>query len=266
MGKVNKNKFYIIKIFFYNIVISFIERNQKIKTEIQENFSKKNKDSEKRHEKNIIEVNKENEKLAKETEEKEFKKYITYYFLKKGQSQNLSKKKKERSNKLQEKAEKLEELDRKNEERRKQIVKKMQKMDKRRDEYMKLKEEKILEDKLKRDAKTKSVHQRLNEMELEEFERRKDVLEYQTELMNRSIKLSNLNNKKRINTVDNSIANQIAIQKNLTAFNRKLNILKSQSVTKKTQEEKMKIFRELKRQEAERRKKEKEDEMYNKGQ
>ena len=54
----------------------------------------KNKDSEKRHEKNVIEVKKENKKLAKETEEKEFQKYIRYYFLKKGQSQDLSKKKK----------------------------------------------------------------------------------------------------------------------------------------------------------------------------
>ena len=236
-----------------------------MKNEIQANFSKKNKNSEIRHEKNVIEVDKENQKLAKETEEKEFQKYITYYFLKKGQSQSLSKKKKERSNKLQEKAEKLEELDRQNEERRKQIMKKMQKMDKKRDEFMKLKEEKILEDKMKRDARTKNVRLKLNEMENEEFEKRKDVLAYQTELMNRSMKMTHLNNLKRLNG-ENSISNQIAIQKNLTAFNRKLNFLKSQSVTKKTQEEKMKIFKELKRQEAERKKKEKEDEMFNKGQ
>ena len=79
------------------------------------------------------------------------------------------------------------------------------------------------------------------------------------------MKMTHLNNLKRLNG-ENSISNQIAIQKNLTAFNRKLNFLKSQSVTKKTQEEKMKIFKELKRQEAERKKKEKEDEMFNKGQ
>jgi hypothetical protein len=237
-----------------------------MKNEIQENFSKKNKNSEIRHEKNVIEVNKENQRLAQETEEKEFKKYITYYFLKKGQAQSLSKKKKDRGNKLQEKAEKLEELDRKNEERRKQIMRKMQKMDKKREEFMKSKEERILEEKMKRDTKTKNVHSRLIEMEQEEYERRKDVLAYQTELMNRSMKMTHLNNIKRLNSVGNSITNQIAIQNNLTAFQRKLNILKSQSVTKKTSEEKMKIFKELKRQEAERKRKEKEDEMYNKGQ
>jgi hypothetical protein len=167
---------------------------------------------------------------------------------------------------LQEKTEKLEELDRKNEERRKLLFKKMQKMDKKRIEYMKIKGDKILEDKLKRDDRRKKVNLRLNEMELEETERRKDVIAYQTESMNRSMKMSNLNKIKRMNTGLNSIANQIAIHNNLTIFNRKLNILKSQSVTKKTDEEKMKIFRELKRQEAERKRKEKEDEMFNKGQ
>ena len=237
-----------------------------MKTEIQENFSKKNKDSEIRHEKNVIEVKKENEKLAKETEDKEFQKYITYYFLKKGQYQKLTKKKKEQNNKMQEKAEKLEELDRKNEERRKELFKKMQRMDKKREEYMKLKGEKILEEKMKREAKTQGVQNRLNEMEKEEFERRRDVLAYQTESMNRSMKNTQMFNLKKMSAGENSISNQIAIQKNLTTFNKKLNILKSQSVTKKTPEEKMKIFRELKRQEAERRKKEKEDEMFNKGQ
>ena len=141
-------------------------------------------------------------------------------------------------------------------------MKKMIKMDKKREEYMKLKEEKILEDKIKRDEKSKNVQIKLNEMEKEEFERRKDVLAYQTELMNRSMKM----NIRRMNSTENTITNQIAIQRNLNTFYRKLNLLKSQSVTKKTQEEKMKIFRELKRQEAERKKKEKEDEMFNKGQ
>ena len=82
----------------------------------------------------------------------------------------------------------------------------MQKMDRKREEYMKSKEEKIIG--RKRDAKTKSVHKRLNTMELEEFERRKDVLTYQTELMNRSMKMTHLNRLKR---VENSITNQMTI-------------------------------------------------------
>ena len=159
-----------------------------------------------RHEKNVIEVQKENEQLAKDTEEKEFQKYITYYFLKKGQSQKLSKKKKEQNSKLQEKTEKLEEIDRKNEERRKELLKKMQKMDKKRLEYMKIRGEKILEDKMKRDDKKRKVNLRLNEMELEETERRKDVIAYQTESMNRSMKMSSLDKLKKMRTGLNTIS------------------------------------------------------------
>ena len=72
------------------------------------------------------------------------------------------------------------------------------------------------------------------------------------------------NDMKRMAAGGNTINNQIAIQKSLFNFNKKLNELKSRSVNKMTQEEKMKIFRELKRKEAEKRKKQLEDEMLDK--
>lgn len=205
--------------------------------------------------------------MAKQTEEKEFKKYITYYFLKKGQHQEFNRKKKEQHNKLMEKAEKLEELDKKNEERRRNLFNKMKKMDKKREEIIKAKFEKILEDKIRREEKVKELQKRQAEAEKEDYEASKDIIAYQIESMNRSMN-NHLGKKKRANSRDNTntVQNQIAIQKNLAAFNKKLCILKSQSVTKKTKEEKLKIFKELKRQEAERKRKEKEDEMYAKGQ
>ena len=215
-----------------------------------------------RHEKNIIEVNKENDKLEEEAREKEFQKYVTYYFLKKSQKQSLTKKKKENTNKLKEKSEKLEEIDRLNEEKLKQIMKKLQRMDKKRRENIKLKEEKILDYKMRRDEKKKNVRIRLTELEIEEGEKRRDILDYQTEMMNRSLKMNDaMNNKKRFNTGENSISNQMAIQKNMSNFLKKLNMLKSQSITKQPVEKRIKMFKELKRQEAERKKREKEDEL-----
>ena len=84
-------------------------------------------------------------------------------------------------------------------------------------------------------------------------------------MMNRSLKMNDpMKNKRRFNTGDNSITNQIAIQKNMSNFMRKLNMLKSQSISKQSIEKRIKIFRELKRQEAERKKREKEDELFNK--
>ena len=215
-----------------------------------------------RHEKNIIEVNKENEKLEEETKEKEFQKYITYYFLKKSQKQKLNKMKKESNNKLKEKLEKLEELDRLNEEKLKDITKKLQRMDKKRKENLKLREEKILEDKMRRESKKKDVKIKLSELEIEEGEKRRDILDYQTEMMNRSLKMNDpMKNKRRFNTGENSIVNQMAIQKYMSNFMKKLNMLKSQSITKQSTEKRIKIFKDLKRQEAERKKREKEDEL-----
>ena len=171
----------------------------------------------------------------------------------------------EQNSKLQEKADKLEEIERINEEKRKELMRKMNKMDKKREEYMKLKEEKLIEEKEKRDEKTRNLRNRLCEMDKEEGEKRRDVLEYQTDSVARSMNRTNLDIKKN-NSGYNSIANQIALSQNMTLFNKKLNALKSQSITKKPLEQKIKIYKEVKRKEAERLKREKEDEIYNKSQ
>ena len=186
--------------------------------------------------------------------------------MKKGQHQSLSKKKKEQSNKLQEKADKLEEIEKQNEERRKGLVKKMNHMDKKRKEYIKLKEEKIIEEKMRRSEKEKNVRNRLDEMNKEEYERRRDILDYQIDAVARNFKRTSNRSLRKYNSGNNSITNQIALQNHVTIFNKKLNVLKSQSVTKKPIEEKVKMYKEVKRKEAERKKKEKEEELFNKGQ
>lgn len=214
--------------------------------------------------KNVKEVKKLNKILEKETEQREFQKYITYYFLKKGQSKSLSTKKKEQDHKMQEKADKLGEIENQNEEKRKELIKKMNKMDKKRAEYIKLKDEKMNEDKIRRKEKEKILDNRKKEMNKEEDEKRKEVLEYQTDLVHRSMNKTKRNTRKN-NSSLNSISNQIALQNNLTIFNKKLNFLKSQSVTKKTLGEKIKMYKEIKRKEAEKLKREKEEEMLYKG-
>ena len=212
-----------------------------------------------------MEVNLANIKLEENQKEKEFQKYVAFYFLKKDQKKEFHQKFKKHNNKFKEHSEKLEEVDRMNEENRKLIMKKMQKMERKRSENMKLKEERILEDKLRREAKVKGVKMRLTDMEEEEDERRKDILDYQTEMMNRSFKMNDaINNRKKFNAGEKSIMNQIAIQNNMMAFMKKLNMLKSQSISKKSTEKRIKLFKELKRQEAERKKREKEEELFNK--
>jgi hypothetical protein len=229
---------------------------------MQYNFIKKNKESEKRHEKNAIRVKKESLQLEKETEEREFKKYITYYFSRKSQSQSFLHRKKNEDNKNSQKAEKLGEIEKKNEENRKKLINKMKKMDKLRENFKKIKEQKYEEDKIKRDERKKNLRDRLIEIDKEEGERRKDILDYQSEILLRSLNKTNINMRKS-NSGINIIKNQIALQNHMNAFYKKLNNLKSQSVFRKSQEERIKMYKELKRKEAERIKKEKEDELYN---
>ena len=235
-----------------------------MRTEIQEKFAKKNIDKEKRHDDNEKKLIEENEQLAKETEEKQFQKYINLYFMKKSQKINMNNQKKKRLTKFNEKAERLEEIDKKNEERRRNLIKKMKDLDNRRSKYIRERFDRILLNKMERDEKSEKCIRNQKMLEDEEFKRREIILENQTISINNSMNITRRNDMRRMAAGENIINNQIAIQKSLFNFNKKLNELKSRSVNKMTQEEKMKLFRELKRKEAEKRKKQLEDEMLDK--
>ena len=234
--------------------------------EDQEIFNMRNKASEKRHEDNLVEVQKKKEELEKETEEREFNKYITYYFLKKGQSQALSKLKKKQDNKLQEKAERLDEIERKNDERREGLVNKMKTMDKRREAFKKKKLQKVIEDKIQREEKMNNIKKTLEEMDIKNEEKMYKLLDKQTEHMYKSLNMNQTNMTLRtITQEENSITNQILLKESESIFKKKLNDLKSQSIQRKSPEDKLKLYRQLKRQEAEDAKRKKEEEMFNKG-
>jgi len=234
--------------------------------EDQEIFNMKNKKAEKRHEDNLVEVQKKKEELEKETEEREFNKYITYYFLKKGQSQSLSKLKKKQDNKLQEKAERLEEIERKNDERREGLVNKMKTMDKRREAFKKKKQQKINEDKIQREEKMNTIQQKLKELDLINEDKMYKLLDRQTDHMYKSINMNQTNMTLRtITQEENSITNQIHLRESEAIFKKKLNDLKSQSIARKSPKDKIKLYKEIKRKEAEEAKRKKEEELFNKG-
>ena len=101
------------------IVESFKERNQKIRIDNQKLISKKNINQLIRHENNLVKLNEENEKIVKENEERDFKKYVAFYWQRKLKERENKKRKKENNNKLKEKAEKLKELEVMNEKKEK---------------------------------------------------------------------------------------------------------------------------------------------------
>jgi hypothetical protein len=148
---------------------------------------------------------------------------------------------------LIEKAERLVELEKQNEKKRNDILNKIKTMDSKKEIFEKNKYEKILENKKLREQRFASCVKNRKEMLIEENERRKDILFYQSIMLGRSLSRDNVFRKKRLNASEKTVNEQMTLERNLTLFNRKMNMLKSQSIFKKTMEERYKIFKELKK-------------------
>ena len=133
-------------------------------------------------------------------------------------------------------------------------------MDIRKDIFDRNKYDKILESKKLREQRFCSCEKKRRDLLMEESERRKDILFYQSIMLGRSLSKDNIFHMKRLGASEKTLNEQMTLEKNLTLFNKKMNALKSQSIFKKTKQERYKIFKELKKKEAER-KKELEDKM-----
>ena len=240
---------------------NFKERNADMIRKRKLKYRKVIVDEEIRHENNLLKLNIENKKISKENEKKYFKKYVSFYWQRKKKENELKKRKKEIIDKLSEKNEKIFLLEKMNEIKRKDILKKIQTWDLPKKEGEKIKSKKFLDSKKKRELRFKSCEQKRNEFLLEESERRRDILDYQSETFIRSLSRDNIFLMKRNNAHEKTSQDQIILEKNLMSFNKQMNRLKSQSMLKKSFKEKLKIFRELKRKEEEQKKKEMEDKL-----
>ena len=146
------------------------------------------------------------------------------------------------------------ELEKQNEKKRNDILNKIKTMDIKKENFERNKYEKILENKRLREQRFASCLKNRKEMLEEENERRKDILFYQSIMLGRSLSRDNVFRKKRRNASEKTVNEQMTLEKNLTLFNKKMNMLKSQSIFKKTMEERYKLFKEIKKKEAERKK------------
>ena len=245
------SKILIKKVRIYNNIIIIVENfkneNEKKKEETKKKYAKKNLETEKRHENNVIKLNIEREKLAKETEEKEFKKYISFYFLRKAQENALKQKRKEKKTKIKEKNERMEELERLNKERENNLIKKMMKKEAIKEKYDKIRKERFSMDKTKREEKLKKCQTQKIELMKEQNERRLDILDIQLDLLKRGKKKEKSYELKRITAGERRVLSQMNMEKNLSDFYKRMNALKNQSIYKKTEEERYKMYRDLKR-------------------
>ena len=217
-------------------------------------YKKINTEQEIRHEKNVVKLNIKNEKIWRENKKKTFKKYVSFYWQKKLVEKELQSKKKEIVNKLNEKSERLIMLEKINEKKRDNIIKKLNTWDKRKKEKQRDIKLKILDIKKLREKRFSSCAEKRKGFLVEESERRNDILYNQNQRLRRSLSRDRSIKLKRRIAYNKSSLEQIILERNLMTFNKQMNKLKSQSIYKKPIEERIKMYKELKRKEAEKKK------------
>ena len=168
---------------------------------------------------------------------------------------------KEKRTKMKEKNERMEEIERLNKERENNLIKKMQKKMAIKKKYDRQRKERFSLDKTKREEKMKKCRTQKIEINRELNERRLDIIEYQLELLKRGNKKEKSNELKRINAGEKRVISQMTMEKSLADFYKRMNELKDQSIYKKSEDERFKMYKNIKREEAERKKKELEEKL-----
>ena len=140
-------------------------------------------------------------------------------------------------------------------------MKKLAGMEKKRKENEKERNEKIEKDQKRRKEYLDKCKKNKEEIEAENDEFRQFILAEQNEILKKGVNKDSLSDLKRINAGEKIVLNQLTLENNLPAFRKKMDMIKSSSVLKKSPEERLNMYKEKKREEAERKKKELEDKM-----
>ena len=140
-------------------------------------------------------------------------------------------------------------------------MKKLAGIEKKRKENEKERNEKIEKDQKRRKEYLDKCKKNKEEIEAENDEFRQFILAEQNEILKKGVNKDSLSDLKRINAGEKIVLNQLTLENNLPAFRKKMDMIKSSSVLKKSPEERLNMYKEKKREEAERKKKELEDKM-----
>ena len=140
-------------------------------------------------------------------------------------------------------------------------MKKLQGMEKKRAEKEKEKADQLENEKKKRNEKFKRAQLNKEEIAEDNEEYRQLILADQKEILTRGANKDNMTNLKRVNAGEKIVREQLTIENNMKAFRKRMNLIQSASILKKSPEERYAMYKEKKREEAERKKKELEDKL-----
>ena len=239
------------------------ERNEIIQKKKHESEINKILASKVRHNKNVLTENSKYEQKLNNNKEKLMKKYITFYWGRRTREEQKKNKYLHFNEKFDEKLNKLEEIERNAEKKRKNLIKKLQVIESNQNEQKKKDKEKYENIKEKRERYMLTCNdnkKNLNKMLLEEKD---DILEYQAMMFSRKSDMDQKNKLKKDNFTERTLYNQMTFEKNLKPFYKKLEEIKSDSIIKKSIDQRRRIYRGIKRAEAEAKRKEEEERLLN---
>ena len=219
--------------------------------------------SESRHRKNMLNEQKKLEEKAFQNKEKIFKNYMTFFFARKSREKDMKLKTSANDHRLQIKAEKIEELERDEEKKKNELIKKLNKIEKRKKDILKHKNDKIIEFNKKRKQFIDAAKMKKEDIIRDISDNRYDILDYQNIVLKRNENKDSIINLKRMQINEKTINDQMNFEKNVKNFYKKLDLIKSENVMLMSLENRRKIFQKLKKKEAEKKKKEEEDKLLN---
>ena len=157
----------------------------------------------------------------------------------------------------------LEEIERNTEKKRKNLIKKLQVIEANQNQLKERDRQKYESIKEKRDKYILTCQENKKNLQRVLFEEKDDILEYQSIVLSRKEQMDKKNKLKKENFTEKTIYNQLTFEKNLKPFYKKLDEIKSDSIIKKSFDQRKKIYKGIKRAEAEAKRKEEEERLLN---
>lgn len=242
---------------------SFKERNENIQRKKHELELNKIQSSELRHSQNVLGVKEKFEQRANDNQEKLMKKYVTFYWNRRKKEEQQKNKFLHFNEKYEEKYNRLEEIEKKTKKNRNNLIKKLKAIEENQKEIKERDRQKYENIKEKREKYLKTCQENKENLIKMFTDEKDDILEYQAIMLSKNTQMDKKYKLKKDNFTEKTLYHQLTFEKNLKPFYKKLDEIKSDSIIKKSMDQRRKIYRGIKRAEAEAKRKEEEERLLN---
>ena len=232
----------------------FNERNIFKKQKEHEMVVKKNNEIYERHIQNIAKLNEETRRVKRCNSEKNFRKYVNVYWNRRLRDKNRKEMLIQSNEKQKVKAELIEELEKSLEIKRQNILKRINKMNRNKEENIIERRKHLEENRLKREKYQDLCECNKQTLEQRRYEQREKILNEQSDIFQKIREMEKIKKMKKMNLNEKAIIEQMVLEKNIYNFQRAMNAVKSDSILKKSQSEKVFMYKEKKRLEYEEKK------------